>query len=211
MLPATKKDAIMESIKIFNCATEPPIIPGTINLKTFFTPSCLNSRLRLKRNPNLRTLKYCNKSCNTPPIKTPIAKLNMGTEISGLKKIAAEIIDIFNKAGVKAAMANFPKTLRILAKSAVREIKTRYGKVIFNNATDKRYLSESRSKPGAKISITKGDISIPIVTTTPKIIAKVPNCALRKLFNLFRSCFSLYSVKTGINAFEKAYVDHVWL
>tara|TARA_A100000164_G_C21900503_1_gene770248 strand:- start:1266 stop:1871 length:606 start_codon:yes stop_codon:yes gene_type:complete len=137
-------------------------------------------------------------------MKTPIAKLYMGTEISGLKKIAAAIIDKFNKAGVKAATANLPKTLRTLAKSAVREIKIRYGKVIFNNSTDKKYLSESRSKPGAKIIMTKGEISIPIVTTTPKTVAKAPNCALRNLLKLFRSCFSLYSVKTGTNAFENA-------
>ena len=128
----------------------------------------------------------------------------MGAERSGLKNIATVIIDIFNKAGVNAGIANLPKTLRTLAKSAVKEIKARYGNVIFNNSTDKRYLSDSCSKPGAKTIITKGDIIIPIATTIPKTVLKAPNCALRNSLKLFRSCVSLYSVKTGMNAFENA-------
>ena len=44
----------------------------------------------------------------------------MGAERSGLKNIATVIIDIFNKAGVNAGIANLPKTLRTLAKSAVK-------------------------------------------------------------------------------------------
>ena len=67
----------------------------------------------------------------------------------GVKRKSERIKLIFKIAGANAPAANFPCTLRIEVKCATRDIKIRYGKIIFPKSTAKLNASLFSENPGA--------------------------------------------------------------
>ena len=112
--------------------------------------------------------------CRIPAIKTPYASAIIGLSKKSVKNKAEEISDMFNITGVIAGIKNLLYVFNIPADSAVREIKNKYGKVIFNICDAVSSLLSSLEKPGANKLITFSEKITPNDTSKTKMIDKLP-------------------------------------
>jgi len=108
--------------------------------------------------------------------------------------------------GVKAGTANWLKLFNMPLVKATNEIKKIYGKVILSRSAVswKRIEPSSNQKPGEKIKATIGDAITPANEIINRILPRLPATWLTRSCNSSRLRFSLYSVKTGTKACEKA-------